>query len=58
MFETDGVWLPQDQQTPEAVTENWEALSDTGNQEALQVGAKQTEKFLTKAMTYMQSLQK
>ncbi len=55
MFETDGIFLPANQQSPEAVVENWEAITDTSNQAALLVGAKQTEKFIHKAMAYLQS---
>jgi NAD(P)-dependent dehydrogenase (short-subunit alcohol dehydrogenase family) len=57
LFETDGLFLPQEQQTPEDVLANWEAISDTSKQAELEAGAKQTEKFLTKAMAYVQSQQ-
>lgn len=55
LFETDGIFLPVEQQTPENVTEQWDALSDISNQAVLESGAKQTEKFLIKAMAYVQS---
>lgn len=57
LFETDGIFLPEAQQTPEQVLENWEGVCDTSNQSELESGAKQSEKFLTKAMTYVQSQQ-
>ncbi len=57
LFETDGVFLPEAQQTPEEVSEQWEGISDIGNQAQLESGAKQSEKFLTKAMHYVQSQQ-
>ncbi len=57
LFETDGTFLPVEQQTPEDVTDQWEAISDISNQATLESGAKQTEKFLTKAMAYVQSQQ-
>ena len=31
IVETDGVYLPPDQQTPEAIAANWDKISDTGN---------------------------
>ena len=49
LFETDGVYLPPADQTPEAVLAHWEAISDTSNQAQLEAGAGQTEKFLKKA---------
>lgn len=57
LFETDGIFLPEAQQTPEQVLENWEGVCDTSNQSELESGAKQSEKFLTKAMAYVQSQQ-
>jgi len=57
LFETDGTFLPADQQSPENVTAQWDAIVDTSNQAQLESGAKQSEKFLTKAMTYVQSQQ-
>jgi NAD(P)-dependent dehydrogenase (short-subunit alcohol dehydrogenase family) len=58
LFETDGVFIPADEQTPEAVRGNLDALSSTDNQVALQNGPLQTEKFLKKAMAFMQSAKK
>jgi len=55
LFETDGIFLPADQQSPEAVVENWDAIVNTEGHRALESGGKQTEKFLGKAMTYAQS---
>ena len=57
LFETDGVFIPESQQTPESVLENWSTICNTDNQANLETGAKQTEKFLTKAMAYLQSQQ-
>jgi NAD(P)-dependent dehydrogenase (short-subunit alcohol dehydrogenase family) len=53
LFESDGIFLPVEEQTPEAVIENWEGVVDTSNQKALDQGFMQTEKFMTKAMTHM-----
>ncbi|BFM11241.1 SDR family NAD(P)-dependent oxidoreductase [Simiduia litorea] len=55
LFETDGVFIPQDQQSPETVLEQWDGICDIGNQAELASGMKQSEKFLTKAMTYVQA---
>jgi len=57
LFETDGTFLPAEQQSPEEVTAQWDTIVDTSNQAQLESGAKQSEKFLTKAMTYVQSQQ-
>jgi len=57
LFETDGVYLSPEQQTPEAVVANWDGISDVGNQSALKSGSKQGEKFLTKAMAFVKSQQ-
>ena len=57
LFETDGIFLPEAQQTPEAVVENWEGICDTSHQANLESASKQTEKFLTKAMACIQSQQ-
>jgi NAD(P)-dependent dehydrogenase (short-subunit alcohol dehydrogenase family) len=57
LFETDGVFLPVEQQTPEDVLAKWDGICDTTQQAELEAGSKQTEKFLTKAMAYVQSQQ-
>ncbi|GAB3105816.1 SDR family NAD(P)-dependent oxidoreductase [Aestuariicella hydrocarbonica] len=55
LFETDGVFIPKEEQSPEAVLAKWDGVSDTSKQSELESGSKQTEKFLTKAMQYVQS---
>ncbi|MDG0971320.1 MAG: SDR family NAD(P)-dependent oxidoreductase [Porticoccaceae bacterium] len=55
IFETDGIFMPEDQQNPEAILARWDELSDTSNQLALESGGKQTEKFLTKAMAALKA---
>lgn len=50
IFETDGIFMSKEQQNPEAILAKWDELSDTTNQQALESGGKQTEKFLMKAM--------
>lgn len=55
LYETDGIYLPVDKQTPEEVLAHWEEIMDTSNQEELSEGFKQTEKFVAKAESYMAS---
>ena len=50
MYETDGIFLAQDEQNPEAIVAQWDELSDLSNHQPLESGGKQTEKFLMKAM--------
>lgn len=57
LFETDGIFLPPESQSPEAVLENWSAISDIAKQVELEAGGKQAEKFLIKAMNHMQTQQ-
>lgn len=57
LFETDGVFIPAEQQSPETVLEKWDGICDTAYQSELESGMKQSEKFLTKAMAYVQSQQ-
>jgi NAD(P)-dependent dehydrogenase (short-subunit alcohol dehydrogenase family) len=57
IFETQGCFLPQNSQSPEAVRENWHELTDQENQASLASGAKQGEKFVMKAMAFMKSQQ-
>tara|TARA_A100001015_G_scaffold32202_1_gene35787 strand:+ start:3970 stop:4884 length:915 start_codon:yes stop_codon:yes gene_type:complete len=55
MFETDGIFLPTVDQSPENIRDNWESVNDLSKNKALRSGGKQTEKFVTKAMAHMQS---
>lgn len=55
LFETDGIFVPIDKQTPETVRQNWEAITGEEKQAKLESGAKQGEKFVTKAMAFMKS---
>lgn len=54
IVETEGIFLAAEQQSPEAILENWQAITDASKQQPLEVGSKQTEKFLGKAMTHLQ----
>lgn len=55
IFESDGIFVPTDKQNPDEIRANWDQLSDTSDHKALESGAKQTEKFLMKAMAALQS---
>ncbi len=49
IVETDGLWLNPEQQTPEGIAENWQAINSPEGERALQAGFEQTEKMLAKA---------
>ncbi len=55
VFETDGVYLAPQDQTPEGVLANWDAINDTSRQATIEAGMKQSEKFLLKAQAYLES---
>jgi NAD(P)-dependent dehydrogenase (short-subunit alcohol dehydrogenase family) len=55
MFETEGCFIPPNCQSPETVREHWGELTAQDNQAALESGTKQGEKFIMKAMAFMQS---
>jgi len=57
IFETEGCFISEDQQTPEAVRENWESITNSDDQVAPDSGVQQTQKFLGKAMAYVKSQQ-
>ena len=57
IYETDGVYLPVEDQNPEKVIENWDEIQDISTQKELKAGFAQTEKFMGKAMAYMQAQQ-
>lgn len=50
IVETDGVWLAPDQQTPEGLAANWDAISSTEGEAQPQAGFEQVVKFTGKAM--------
>ena len=56
MYETDGIFLAQDEQSPEFILAGWDKISDPSNHQALESGGKQTEKFLMKAMAALQGV--
>ena len=50
IYETDGIFLPPDQQTPEAIMALWDGVADPSAQKVLHSGAEQSEKFVRKAV--------
>jgi len=55
LFETEGTFIAAEQQSPEAILEQWDTISDSSAQGELQSGLKQSEKFLVKAMAHLKS---
>lgn len=52
IYETDGIYLPPDQQTPENVRANIDAINNPEGQQKFTVGGEQTNKFVTKALKH------
>jgi len=52
IYETDGIYLPPEEQVPENVLAQFDVINDTSTQKELTSGGQQTEKFLTKAMAF------
>jgi len=55
LFETEGTFIAAEQQSPEAVLEQWDNISDSSAQSELPSGMKQSEKFLVKAMAHLKN---
>ena len=49
IVETEGCWLPEDEQTPEGIAAHWDAISSPVGERALQAGFEQSGKMLTQA---------
>jgi NAD(P)-dependent dehydrogenase (short-subunit alcohol dehydrogenase family) len=49
IVETDGVWLQPEDQTPEGIAANWDAITATAGERALNAGFEQTLKMVGKA---------
>ncbi|WP_417320172.1 SDR family NAD(P)-dependent oxidoreductase [Emcibacter sp.] len=49
IYETEGIYLPVDQQTPEHIAEEIDRIVDADNQALFQMGSEQTIKFVNKA---------
>lgn len=52
VYETEGIYLPPDQQTPEHVAANIDAIIDPAGQQMFEQGGQQTMKFLGKAAAH------
>ena len=52
IYETDGIYLPPDQQTPENVRAQMDSIDNPEGQEILVGGFQQTNKFVGKALAY------
>ena len=55
--ETEGIYLGKKDQTPENILEQWDSVNDISNQQEMEAGSKQTEKFLMKAVAYIEAQQ-
>jgi NAD(P)-dependent dehydrogenase (short-subunit alcohol dehydrogenase family) len=49
IVETDGTWLPPEEQTPEGIAAHWDAITATDGEKVPQAGFEQTIKFTAKA---------
>ena len=49
IVETEGMWLPEAEQTPEGIAANWSQISE-GGEKALQAGFEQSIKMVGQAM--------
>ena len=52
IYETEGIYLPPEQQTPEMVRENIEAIENPAGEKRYTSGSEQTNKFVAKAMQH------
>ncbi|HIG66279.1 MAG TPA: SDR family NAD(P)-dependent oxidoreductase [Porticoccaceae bacterium] len=55
IYETDGIFLVPEDQTPENVRANMDAIENTDNQKMLVSGFQQTDKFVAKASAYFKN---
>ncbi|MEM6773825.1 MAG: SDR family NAD(P)-dependent oxidoreductase [Pseudomonadota bacterium] len=51
IVESEGAWLPPEEQTPEGIAAHWGTISATEGERALQAGFEQSGKMITKAAT-------
>ena len=49
IYETQGIYLSPDHQTPESIMAHWDSVVDPNQQQQLQTAVEQSEKFLSKA---------
>ena len=50
IIETDGTWLPPEEQTPEGIAAHWEAITSPEGERQLEAGFEQSIKMVGKAM--------
>ncbi len=55
IYETEGIFLPPSEQTPENVRANMDAIHNTQGEKMLLAGFEQTNKFVEKAIAYIKS---
>ena len=55
IYETEGVFLPPEQQTPENVRANMDAIHNTDGEKMLAAGFEQTHKFIEKAVSHIKA---
>ena len=55
IYETEGIFLPPSEQTPENVRANMDAIHNTDGEKMLLAGFEQTNKFVEKAIAYIKS---
>tara|TARA_B110000285_G_C15104202_1_gene606929 strand:- start:938 stop:1867 length:930 start_codon:yes stop_codon:yes gene_type:complete len=53
IYETEGIYLPPEQQTPENVRANIDAINNPEGEKVLTVGGEQTNKFVAKALKHL-----
>jgi len=53
IYETEGIYLPPSEQTPENVRANMAAIGDPEGEKIITAGYEQTEKFVAKAAKYL-----
>ena len=50
IVETDGTWLPPEEQTPEGIAAHWDAITSPEGERQLEAGFEQSIKMVGKAM--------
>lgn len=56
IYETDGIWLPPSERTPENIAARFDEIRDPEGQQEYTTGSEQTMKFVQKAMAGLQEL--
>jgi NAD(P)-dependent dehydrogenase (short-subunit alcohol dehydrogenase family) len=56
IYETEGAYLPPENQSPENVIAKMDVLTDPSKQKVMESGGKQTEKFMFMAMAHFEAL--